>query len=94
MQNNTTNKRRLEGVVVSDKMTKTAVVEVVRTKSHPKYRKFLKISSRLKAQNENNEYKTGEKVIIEETRPLSKEKKWRIVGRSGTQAATDNNKPA
>ena len=73
-------RRKLEGVVVSDKMQKTRVVEVIRFKKHPLYKKYFKVSKRFKAHDENNEYKVGNKVIIEETRPLSKEKRWRIKG--------------
>lgn len=72
-------KRKLQGTIVSDKMNKTRVVEVVRLKKHPRYKKYFKISERFKAHDENNEYKTGEKVFIEETRPISKEKKWKII---------------
>ena len=71
--------RTLEGIVVSDKMMKTAVVEVSFSKKHPKYLKYYKVSNRFKAHNENNEYKTGDQVVISETRPLSKEKRWTIV---------------
>ena len=73
--------RKLQGVVVSDKMQKTAVVAVTHERKHPKYLKYYKVTTRLKAHNENNEYKTGERVTIEETRPLSKEKRWKIIGR-------------
>lgn len=72
-------KRRLQGTIVSDKMQKTRVVEVVRLKKHPRYKKYYKVSKRFKAHDERNEFKVGDKVIIEETRPLSKEKRWRIV---------------
>lgn len=72
-------KRKLQGTIVSDKMNKTRVVEVVRLKKHPRYEKYFKVSARFKAHDENNEYKTGEKVLIEETRPISKDKRWRIV---------------
>jgi len=71
--------RKLKGKIVSDKMQKTRVVAVMRLKLHPKYRKYYKITQRFKAHDEKNEYKTGDEVIIEETRPLSKEKRWRIV---------------
>ena len=73
--------RKLKGKIVSDKMLKTRVVAVTRLKLHPKYRKYYKITKRFKAHDEKNEYKTGEEVIIEESRPLSKEKKWRIISR-------------
>lgn len=71
--------RRLTGVVVSDKMNKTRVVAVVRIRRHPKYLKHYKITRRYKVHDEDNAYHPGDKVIIEETRPLSKEKRWRIV---------------
>jgi len=73
--------RKLQGIVVSDKMDKTRVVAVTRLKKHPRYQKYYKVTRRFKAHDEKNEYKTGDKVIIEETRPLSKEKRWRIVAR-------------
>ena len=72
-------KRKLKGTVVSDKMQKTRVVEVVRFKKHQRYQKYFKTSQRFKAHDENNEYKVGDKVVIEETRPLSKDKRWRII---------------
>lgn len=73
-------KRKLEGTIVSDKMNKTRVVEIARLKMHPRYKKYYKITRRFKAHDEKNEYKTGEKVVIEEIRPLSKDKRWRIIG--------------
>jgi small subunit ribosomal protein S17 len=75
-------KRTLAGVVVSDKMQKTRVVEVLRFKKHrKKYLKYYKVSQRFKAHDEGNEYHVGDKVLIEETRPMSKEKRWRIISR-------------
>jgi small subunit ribosomal protein S17 len=76
-----TNMRKLEGIIVSDKMNKTRVVAVTRLKKHPRYQKYYKATRRFKAHDENNEYKTGDKVVIKETRPLSKEKRWRIISR-------------
>ena len=75
-------KRRIVGLVTSDKMVKTRVVTVGRMKKHPKYLRYFKVSQNFKAHDENNEYKTGDKVVIEETRPLSKEKRWRIVSKA------------
>ena len=72
-------KRQLTGKIISDKMQNTVVVEVERIKEHPKYKRRYKISKKYKAHAETNEYKVGDKVIIEECRPLSKEKKWRII---------------
>lgn len=79
-------KRTLQGKVVSDKMQKTAVVLVTRLKKHPKYLKLYTASSRLKAENPDNLYKTGDFVTIEETRPMSKEKRWRITGKTHAQS--------
>jgi small subunit ribosomal protein S17 len=81
MNNVVNKKRKLIGVVVSDKMNKTRVVKVERLKKHPKYLKYFKVSKKFKAHDENNEYKIGDKVIIEQSRPLSKEKKWVIIGK-------------
>ena len=67
------------GVVVSDKMLKTVVVEVEYFKKHRLYKKTIRQTSRFKAHDENNEYKTGDRVRIEETRPVSKDKCWRVV---------------
>jgi len=71
--------KKLKGKIVSDKMQKTRVVAVTRLKLHPKYLKYYKVTQRFKAHDEKNEYKTGEEVIIEECRPLSKDKRWRII---------------
>ena len=73
--------RKLQVIIVSDKMNKTRIVAIVRLKKHPRYKKYYKVTRRFKVHDEKNEYKTGERVIIEEMRPLSKEKRWRIVGR-------------
>lgn len=74
-------KRCLKGVVVSDKMPKTVVVEVERIKKHPTYRKRYKVHKKYKAHDEKGECKIGEAVIIEECRPLSRQKRWRVVER-------------
>ena len=67
-----------EGVVVSDKMTKTRVVAIERVYRHPRYERVITRSKRLKAHDETNASKVGDRVLIEETRPLSKDKRWRI----------------
>jgi len=72
-------KKRLQGIVVSNKMQKTIVVSVERVKKHSKYKKRYKIHKKYKVHDEKEEYKTGDKVIIEECRPISKDKRWRIV---------------
>ena len=69
----------LTGVVVSDKMDKTIVVSVTRFVEHKKYKKRLKISKKYKAHDENNTKKVGDKVEIVETRPISKDKKFKVV---------------
>ena len=67
------------GIVVSDKMDKTRVVKVMRLVKHPIYNKIIKKFSKLKVDYPENKSKIGEKVKIRETRPLSKDKRWRIV---------------
>ena len=73
--------RKLKGTVVSDKMNKTRIVAIEKLKKHPRYQKFYKVTARFKAHDEKNEYKTGDNVIIEETRPMSKDKRWRILNK-------------
>ncbi len=73
--------RKLQGIVVSDKMKKTVVVAVSHTRKHSKYLKYYTITNRFKAHDENNEYHTGDKVIIKETRPISKDKRWAVVSK-------------
>lgn len=72
-------RRTMEGVVVSDKMQKTVVVAVTRSKKHPKYQKYYKITTRFKAHDEKGQYHTGDKVVIQESRPISKDKKWIVL---------------
>ena len=67
------------GKVVSDKMVKTIVVAVVDNVKHPLYSKIVKRTYKLKAHDENNECKIGDRVKVMETRPLSKDKRWRLV---------------
>ncbi len=67
------------GVVVSDKMNKTVVVQVETLRRHPMYGKTLRHVRKFKAHNEGNEAHAGDRVLIMETRPLSKEKRWRVV---------------
>ncbi|MCH8244651.1 30S ribosomal protein S17 [Patescibacteria group bacterium] len=75
-------KRKLTGKVVSDKMQKTVVVEVQRLKQHAKYRRFLRIHKKYKADDAREEYKVGDRVVIEESRPLSKDKKWKVISKA------------
>ncbi|MBI2120560.1 MAG: 30S ribosomal protein S17 [Parcubacteria group bacterium] len=74
-------RKTLKGIVVSDKMQKTVVVEVNRFVKHPKYGKYMKQSKKYKAHDESNTYKIGDKVSIEETRPISKDKSFKVVGK-------------
>ena len=67
------------GKVVSDKMDKTVVVAVVDSVKHPLYNKVVKRTYKLKAHDENNECKVGDRIKVMETRPLSKDKRWRLV---------------
>ena len=67
------------GKVVSDKMDKTVVVAVVDNVKHPLYKKIIKRTYKLKAHDEKNECKIGDRVRVMETRPLSKDKRWRLV---------------
>ncbi|NLZ39008.1 MAG: 30S ribosomal protein S17 [Firmicutes bacterium] len=73
------NRKTRVGRVVSDKMDKTAVVSVERTTRHPLYGKIIRITNKYKVHDPNNECSIGDKVRIMETRPLSKEKRWRLV---------------
>jgi small subunit ribosomal protein S17 len=79
MSTETKNKKVLEGVVVSDAMDKTVVVEVGRFVKHPKYKKYYTISKKYHAHDENNEYKIGDSVKIVETRPISKKKSFTVI---------------
>ncbi len=75
-------KRTIKGTVVSAKMEKTIVVEVDRMKIHPLYKKRYFLNKKYKVHDEKKEAKVGDKVIFEECRPLSKEKRWRLVGKT------------
>jgi small subunit ribosomal protein S17 len=68
-----------QGIVVSDKMAKTVVVRLERRFAHPRYGKMVTRSTKVKAHDEKNDAKTGDTVRIMETRPLSKDKRWRVV---------------
>lgn len=71
--------KRYTGIVVSDKMDKTAVVAITRQYQHPRYKKTVKRVTRFKAHDAANAAKEGDKVLIEESRPLSRDKRWVIV---------------
>ena len=74
-------KKRLKGIIISDKMNKTVVVVVERIVQDPKYKKRYKVHKKYKAHDEKEEYKMGDKVIIQECRPISKDKKWRVISK-------------
>jgi len=74
-------KKKLTGIVVSDKMLKTVVVKVESMKEHPKYKRRFKVHKKYKAHDEKQEFHTGDKVIIEETSPISKEKRWKVTSK-------------
>ena len=66
------------GIIVSDKMDKTVVVRVEKLQKHPVYKKYIRRRAKYKAHDETNECRVGDKVLIMESRPLSKDKKWRV----------------
>jgi len=72
-------KRQFAGVVVSDKMDKTRVVNVESVKMYPKYKKRYRTNKKFKVHDEKNQYKVGDKVQFVECRPLSKDKRWRVL---------------
>ena len=71
-------KRTLVGTVVSDKMDKTVVIESSRLVKHPVYKKRIRKRARFKAHDKDNQCKVGDKVLVVESRPLSKEKRWKV----------------
>ena len=79
---NKSGRRVLTGTVVSDKMDKTLVVRVERRVLHPKYRKYSSRRKNYKAHDENNEFAVNDRVVIRESRPLSRTKRWVVVGRA------------
>lgn len=72
-------KRKITGKVISDKMEKTVVVQVETIKEHPKYKRRYRSHKNYKAHDEKKEYKVGDTVVIEESQPLSKDKRWRVI---------------
>ena len=86
-------KRQLQGKVISNKMTKTVVVEIERIKKHPKYKRRYKQHKKYKAHVKEGEYNIGDRVIIEECRPISKDKKWRVVRRIGEGSGEPSGSP-
>ena len=86
-EQNTGHKRVLNGKVISNKPAggKTVVVEVERRVLHPKYKKFVRTSSKYHAHDENNECNINDEVLIQESRPLSKTKRWVVIENRGSQ---------
>ena len=74
-------KRKLTGIVVSDKMQKTVIVKIEIIRQHPRYKRRYKVHKKYKAHDEKEEYKMGDKVVIEECRPISRDKRWRVISR-------------
>jgi len=72
-------KKQLTGTIISNKMQKTIVVQVERIKEHSKYKRRYKFHKKYKAHLEDGEYQVGERVVIEECRPMSKEKRWKVI---------------
>ncbi len=77
----TSKKQQMTGLIISDKMDKTVVVKVDSRKRHPKYKKSYTVSKKYKAHDEQNEYHTGDRVVIESIKPMSKEKKFRVLSK-------------
>lgn len=75
-------KKKLTGVIVSDKMAKTVVVKVGRIKEHPKYKRRYAFHKKYKAHDESGQYHIGDNVIIEECSPISKDKRWKVIGKA------------
>ncbi len=82
--------RQLQGVIVSDKMDKTVVVEILRLKKHPKYKKYFKVTKKFKAHNPENQYHTGDKVVIGETKPISKDKRWIVISKTDDKSKVES----
>lgn len=79
----------LRGIVVSDSPDKTVVVSVLRFVKHPKYKKYYKLAKRYQVHDEQNTYKVGDKVVIEECRPISRHKNFQVVGFDGAERVAD-----
>lgn len=86
-------KRRLTGTIVSNKMNKTLVVEAERKKEHPIYKRKYRVNKKYKAHYENGNFNIGDKVVIEECPPKSKDKRWKVVqGNSSPKEHSDSPK--
>lgn len=81
MTTTTPKKQQMTGLVISDKMDKTVVVKVDMRKRHDKYKKSYTVSKKFKAHDEANEFHKGDRVVIESTRPISKDKKFKVLNK-------------
>jgi len=79
MEEKKVTKKKIRGVVVSDKIKDTVVVLVERYQKHPKYKKYVKSGKKIHAHDEGNTKKIGDKVVIEETKPISKNKRFKVI---------------
>jgi small subunit ribosomal protein S17 len=87
-------KKQLIGNIISNKMQKTIVVRVERLKEHKKYKRRFKVHKNYKAHiEEEGDYKVGDKVVIEECRPISKDKKWRVIKSKRTSPSSSTSLP-
>jgi len=82
MEQTRATKKELQGTIASAKMQETALVVTKRLVMHPKYKKRYWVSKKYKAHNPENQYREGDEVVIRESRPLSREKRWVIIGKS------------
>lgn len=87
-------RKERKGVVISNRMQKTVVVSVERIVMHPRYKKYLKRRTKMKAHDEKNQCQVGDRVLIVEYRPLSREKRWRVSQVLERAVATDKEEPA
>ncbi len=76
-------RREFKGIVVNDKADKTVTVKVVRVVKHPVYKKFISKSTKFAAHDEKNAHKIGDEVVIQESKPISKRKHWRVLASGG-----------
>ena len=76
-------RREFKGIVVNDKADKTVTVKVVRVVKHPVYKKFISRSTKFAAHDEKNAHKIGDEVVIQESKPISKRKHWRVLTSGG-----------
>lgn len=86
--------RKLKGTIISNKMQKTVVVRIGRLKKHSKYQKYYRVYKKLKAHDEKGEYRVGDVVIIQETKPMSREKRWKVAELIKRESTDTENEPS